>query len=468
MTDLVLLIEDDALLGNAMERTLKLAGRQVERVRSLAEARRADPARFTAVLLDIGLPDGSGTDLLTEWKLARPELPIIVVTGDMSFDTALSALRGRAFDYLLKPVSPDALCAVLARALETAQLRREVVNLREQFARRENQSDLLGSSQAAIRLNQRIHMVAPAPSTVLILGETGTGKELVARSIHKSSGRAGRFVAVNCSALPENLLEAELFGHRKGAFTGAVHDRRGLVAEANGGTLFLDEIGDMPPLLQAKLLRLLQNREYRMLGDDEERTADIRVIAATNRDLKSDMAAGRFREDLFWRLAVVTLEIPPLRERIEDLDALASHFIARHAVLFGKVVKGLAPAALAKLRAHRWPGNVRELENVLERAVLLGAGDIVEEGDIEFQMPGPDPAATASPLVPDDPGAGFDEELTKELGAVTRAKLIRLLEENRYQVSHAARAAGRNRTSFYVLLKKHGIDLVDLRARKND
>lgn len=445
----VLLIEDDEAFGPALVRTLATEGYEVRHVETLAEARREDLTKIEAVLLDIGLPDGMGTELLRDWRAGRPDLPVIFLTGSPSLETAVEALRGGATDYLTKPVSAQALGAVLGRAIEASHLRREVGQLREALATQSQPGRIVGSSAALRRLRDEIRAVAPAPTTVLIQGETGTGKEVVARALHDESGRTGRFVAVNCAAFPEALFEAELFGHKKGSFTGAVADRPGLVAEAEGGTLFLDEVGEIPASLQAKVLRLLANGEYRPVGESREMRAEVRIVAATNRDLAHEVRQERFREDLYWRLAVVTLALSPLRERPEDVEDLAAHFLPRHVGRLGKEVRGFSPEALAKLRSHDWPGNVRELENVLERAVLLAKGDSIEADEIAFQR-------LSYPAAPD--AIDGEDSITREVKAATRERLVRLLETHQGSVAQAAQAAGRNRTAFYALLKRHEID----------
>lgn len=437
-TALILVLEDDDALGRGLTRALKNDGYDVVLCRTLAEAADVAVTAIDVALVDITLPDGLGTTYVANLRRMRPEVPAIIMTGAPSIETAVDAVREKAFDYLIKPVALDAVRLVIRRSIEATRLRDEVVFLRETLS--QVNSRLLGNSATMRRLRGTVATLAPAPTTVLIQGETGTGKELVARALHDDGARKGAFIAFNCAALPETLLEAELFGHKKGAFTGAADDRDGLVAAAENGTLFLDEIGEMPYALQAKLLTLLQTRRYRPLGDVREVVAEVRIVAATNRDLANEAREKRFREDLFWRLAVVVLTVPALRERIEDIEELTLHFISRHSARLGKKVTGLSRPALEKLVSHSWPGNVRELENVIERAILLGRGEVIEKDDIEImhfrRSEGP---------------------LTRRVESFAKEQLIQLLDEHGGNVTRAAKAAGRNRSSFYTLLKKHGI-----------
>jgi len=333
---------------------------------------------FDVVLTDLRMPDLDGMDVLRAAREARQDVPVILFTAFGSIETAIQAIRQGAYDYVTKPFSLEEISLLVGKALEDRRLRAENISLHRELEGRYRFENLLGKSPAMQAVFELIQRVAPGDSNVLITGESGTGKELVAKAIHYNSPRARRsFVPVNCAAMPAGLLESELFGHVKGAFTGAVRAREGIFREAEGGTLFLDEIGDMAPELQAKLLRALEDRAVRPVGSDETIPVDLRIVVATNKDLPARVRTGTFREDLYYRLAVIPIHLPPLRERREDIPLLAEHFLCRAATASGKGIKGLTPEAMAALLRHPWPGNVRELENVLERAVTLTAGDQV-------------------------------------------------------------------------------------------
>lgn len=379
----VLVVEDDdalraLLVAEAEDRGLDVRGA------GSAEAAREVLAEWPAdvVVTDIRLPGAPGTDLL-RWGVSQPEGPdFVMITGFGSVREAVECLRAGAADFLTKPLDLDHLAASLERVLEVRSLRRQVAEYREVLGEAPFHG-MAGRSAAMVGLFERIARISGAEGPVLIVGESGTGKELVARAIHAESDRSGgRFVAVNCAGIPEELLESEFFGHAEGAFTGARRARRGLFEEANGGTLMLDEIGEMPPGLQAKLLRVLQDGRVRPVGSNREREVDVRILAATNRDLEADVRAGRFREDLFFRLQTFTLTVPPLRDRGDDRDLLLAHFLGIHALRAGKDIEGFSAAALRRLRRYPFPGNVRELKNVVERAVTFATGRQIEEGDL--------------------------------------------------------------------------------------
>ncbi|MBQ9407092.1 MAG: sigma-54-dependent Fis family transcriptional regulator [Desulfovibrio sp.] len=334
---------------------------------------------FDLVLMDMRMRGMSGIDATRAIKGYNPAIPILIMTAFSDVSTAVEALKAGAYDYLTKPLAFDALKLSLERALDHAGLRREVHVLRRELAG----GTVIGQSPAMRQLLEMVATIAPSEATVLISGESGTGKEVIARSIHESSKRRdGPYVAVNCAALAENLLESELFGHEKGAFTGAERRREGRFQAAHKGTIFLDEIGEIPVAMQAKLLRVIQERELQPVGGDRTYKVDVRILAATNRDLARDVEEGLFRQDLYYRLNVVALHLPPLRERREDIPLLAMHFLQRFARRNGKTVKGFTPAAMDRLLKHVWPGNVRELENVVERAVVLLMGAYVSEREL--------------------------------------------------------------------------------------
>ena len=380
----VLLVDDDPELCELLDVTLGKRGFDVIAVTDPAAA--LDVLRSTpldVVVTDLNMPGLPGTDLCARVTSLRPDLPVIVITAFGSLDTAVAAIRSGAYDFVTKPFDVEALALALRRAAQHRALRQEVKVLRQAVASAQGFEDLIGQSPAMRKVYDLLARVAETDVSVLITGESGTGKELVARAIHQRSARhAGPFVAVNCSALPEMLLESELFGHIKGAFTDARAGRKGLFLQAQGGTLFLDEIGEMPIALQPKLLRALQERRVRPVGGDAELPFDVRVVTATNRDLEDGIAARRFREDLYFRINVVQIHLPPLRSRGSDIALLAQHFVDKYAAVSGREVRGLSPRAVERLLAYPWPGNVRELQNCIERAVALTGLDHLSVEDL--------------------------------------------------------------------------------------
>ncbi len=342
-----------------------------------------DRLNMDLIISDIKMPFMTGLEFTEKMKKIRPEVPIILITAFGSIETAIEAMKMGAFHYIVKPFKLAELSVNIERALETSQLRQENVLLKQEIKKNWAVGNIIGKSEPMIEVFDLISRVAQANANVLITGESGTGKELVARAIHQSGSRTNKpFIAINCTAIPEALLESELFGHAKGSFTGAVAKKIGLFEEANGGTLFLDEIGDMNTSLQAKLLRVIQERKIRPVGDNETRDIDVRIIAATHKDLKAAIKEGNFREDLYYRLSVIPIVIPPLRHRKEDIPLLAEHFLKKYAAMNSSIVKGFTPEAIQKLLGMRWEGNVRELENVIERAVVLTTGSMIDSKDI--------------------------------------------------------------------------------------
>jgi DNA-binding NtrC family response regulator len=394
-TSRTLVVDDDEMSRVLLEHVLAKEGHEVVAVHDGSEAMHClASSPFDLVVSDIQMARTGGFELLDAVQRAYPDLPVILVTGYAEPDGAMDAIARGAIDYLAKPVDIQALRAAAARAVDRRRLQREHETLaREVLGRRV----MLGTSPVMLSLYKQIAQVATSHVVVHIRGESGSGKELVARTVHERSRRAGGpFVAVNCAALSESLLESELFGHERGAFTGANVTRRGLFEEANAGTLFLDEIGDVSPKVQAQLLRVLQEGEVRRVGGNESLRVDVRVVTATNRDLAAEVAAGRMRADLFYRLTVVSLEVPPLRDRGDDLMALARHFAARHSLEVGRHPPEITEAAAAVLRGHGWPGNVRELENAMARAVAMCHGNVILPADLpdSIRRP-PDLAADA-------------------------------------------------------------------------
>ena len=404
----VLVVDDEAGVRNFLQRALQARGCRVDIAGSAEEgAERLVEHHFDAIVLDIALPGRSGMDWLRSLKNGGFAGDVILITAFADIETAIDALRAGASDFVLKPFRVDQIVNSLQRCFERARLDRENFVLQRQVAGLGGQVEgLVGHSGPMCRLSDLIRRVAPTPSTVLILGESGVGKEVAARALHEVSPRAERsFVPLNCATVSAELMESELFGHVRGAFTGAREARRGLFHYANGGTLFLDEIGELPLPLQTKLLRALEERRIRPVGSEAEVPVDVRVIAATNRDLRAEVAAGRFRQDLFYRLEVVTLPIPPLRERREDIAELALHFNAQLSVRLGLPPLVFTPADLARLSAYAWPGNVRELRNLVERSLILGGL----------------PAAGEAP--------GFAEPLPLSLADVEKRHILAVLDQ---------------------------------------
>ena len=450
----ILVVDDDEIIRKFMRDLMEVNHYDVEEASGMAAA--AEMLRdgeFEVVLTDLMLPDGSGLDVLQTAR-SRPYQPeVLVITAYGTIDSAVEAVRGGAFDYLTKPLSTQKLLLAVERAMERRNLKREVHELRTAVEGRYAPENIVASSPGMRKVLEMVGIVRTSDSSVLIQGESGTGKELVARAIHYRGPRASRpFIALNCAALPEALLESELFGYTKGAFTGASGEKKGLFEEVDGGTLLLDEIGDMPAALQAKLLRVLQEGEVRRVGSASVRKVDVRIIASTNKDLASLIRSGGFREDLYYRLAVIPIAIPPLRERREDIEPLCRHFMAVHAAKLGKEVPTLDPLSMEAMMEYSWPGNVRELENVIARAVTLSSGTHIaaEEFSRIFALgrthsqAGREPAA--APPAP--------ERETQEREAIVKA-----LQQGNGNQTKAARMLGMGRNTLWRKMKKYGIDL---------
>jgi two-component system response regulator HydG len=372
----ILLVEDDPEMLDLVREHLEGEGHAVVAVGHGVEAiTRLREEEFDVVLTDLRLPDADGMEVLRVSHATRRDVPVILITAFGTIETAIQAIRQGAYDFVTKPFALDEISLLVSKAWEARRLREENRRLREEVAGRYRLHNLLGKSPAMQSVFALIKQAAPSEVNVLITGDSGTGKELVAKALHFNSPRAERpFLPINCAAVPATLLESELFGHVKGAFTGAVGSRRGLFREANGGTLFLDEIADMAPELQAKLLRSIEDRSVRPVGSDQATPLDVRIIAATNQDLPGRIRSGQFREDLYYRLAVIPIHLPPLRERKEDIPLLAEHFLGQAIAATGKPLSAFTPETMAALLRHSWPGNVRELQNVVERAVTLTNG----------------------------------------------------------------------------------------------
>jgi two-component system response regulator AtoC len=379
----VLVVDDEENLRLVLRTLLRRHGYEVETAPTGEEALTlVDSFGPDVVLTDVRMPKMGGLDLLATLKAKGNEATVIVMSAYGNMDLALEAMKAGAYDYVQKPFKPDEVVLALKKAEEREALRRENRALRDEIRKEHRFEDILAKSAKMQDIFRTIAKISEYKTTVLITGESGAGKELVARAIHRRSKRSGPFVAVNCGAIPENLLESELFGHKKGAFTDAVHDRRGLFEEATGGTLFLDEIGELPLALQVKLLRVLEDEKIRRLGETRDLQVDVRIVTATHRDLPAETKAGRFREDLFYRLNVLPIHCPPLRDRREDIPLLIDHFLARNNARLGTNIRGLDTEARRLLYEYAWPGNVRELENTIERAMVLTEGDTITAQDL--------------------------------------------------------------------------------------
>jgi two-component system response regulator PilR (NtrC family) len=418
------------------------------------EAIRHSPAPFSVVLTDLLMPDGSGLDVLTAAKARLATTQVVVMTAHSSVESAVDAMRRGAYDFITKPFSNGEITALLSKALEKATILAENASLRAKMRHLEKR-DMFGESEAARRVADLVRKVAAARTTVLVTGESGTGKELVARALHDESDRAGRpFLVVNCGALPEALMESELFGHEKGAFTGAQRSHLGLFREADGGTVLLDEVGELPAALQVKLLRVLQERKVRPVGGSSEVPVDVRVLAATNRDVEGEVRAGKFRQDLYYRLNVIRIEVPPLRDRRDDIAIIAERFVHRFSLELGKEVRGLEADAIRALEAYRFPGNVRELENMMERAVALASGGAIGLGDLPTEVSGL--SGSAAPLLAQLPDEGC--ALDAVLGEVERRLILQALERTGGARKAASKLLGVSFRSLRYRLEKHSID----------
>lgn len=392
----ILIVDDDAGHRTMLHTLLAEWGATVEEAASGDKAvALCQDHPYDMILMDVQMTGMNGIEALKEIKTYNPAIPILIMTAYSNVQSAVEAIKAGAYDYLPKPFEFDEFRLTLERALDHASLRQENRLLKAQIGQSFDAVGIIGASPAMRKLFDVLAMIAPSEATVLIFGESGTGKELIAKAVHANGlHKEGPFVAVNCAALSETLLESELFGHEKGAFTGADRRREGLFAQADKGTIFLDEIGDISPAMQVKLLRVIQEREFQRVGGDQSVKVNVRIVTATNKDLQEEVQAGHFRQDLYFRLNVVTLNIPPLKERIEDVPLLASYFLERFASRNNKTVKGFTPAAMDILLKYSWPGNVRELENAVERGVVLLVGEYISERELPPSIVGDAAAAT--------------------------------------------------------------------------
>ena len=451
----VLVVDDDRAVRAALRVNLAKAGLDVTLAESAEEALTLlESQPVDLVLTDVRMPGQGGLELLAAVRLRWPDIEVVVMTGYGNVDDAVAAMKSGAADYIIKPVSKQELLVIIERALEARDLRAEVVALRREVKAQWGLPDIVGTSPPMQRVQDLVNAVASTNALVLIQGETGTGKELVARAIHQLSDRhASSYVRVNCAALPDTLLESELFGHERGSFTGAVRSHQGRFEQADGGTLFLDEIGDISPAMQVKLLHVLESSEFQRLGGRDTLRADVRIVAATNRDLRQRVQDGEFRKDLFYRLNVFTIGLPLLRERPEDIPALVHHFLDRHAERSGRSVMSVSPGVMGQLQAHGWPGNVRELEHVIARAVILCQSDEIRA--VELAEP---PSPGTAPPGPQAEG----QSIVQALEAYERALVEHALRQAGAVQAKAARALGISRSNMHYRIKKLGIDLDEL------
>ncbi len=456
---LVLVVDDDPGTRKVAKANLSLEGFEVLVASSGAEAlSRLDDSDPLAVVSDLKMPDMDGIALMDRVHALRPSLPVVLVTAHATVETAVEAMRKGALHYLTKPTRYDELALVLRHAVAHERQRRDVARLRGELEQAAGFEEIVGTSPAMREVFSMVEQVADSDATVLLRGETGTGKELVARAIHRRSPRGERpFVAVNCTAIPRDLMESEFFGHEKGAFTGAVARRIGRFEQAHGSTLFLDEVGDLDLAIQAKLLRVLQEQELTRVGAQDAIRVDVRIVAATNRDLEALVREGRFRDDLYYRLNVIPIRLPPLRERPGDLPALMEHFLGSFAKRYGRRGPIPPPDVIAAARAYPWPGNVRELRNLCERAVLMGWAAVAP---ILGAGPRAEPCS-ATALV--DPSLPLLEAKQRLVERFEREYLTRLLKEHRGRIGEVARAAGIAERNLYEKMKAYGLSRDDYR-----
>jgi two-component system, NtrC family, response regulator AtoC len=447
----LLVADDDPVVRDFLAEVLVREGYQVRAVSGGAECvQLAETEPFDLALVDLRMPDLDGIDVLKRLATLQPGLPVLILTAFATMETAIEAIQAGAWDYLSKPLRVEEIEVTVRRALEVQRLVRENRQYREELRGRYRVENFVGQAPELLAIYKTVARVAALDTTVLIQGETGTGKEMIARAIHYAGPRgAGPFVVVDCTALPETLFESELFGHERGAFTGAVRTRRGLLETASGGTCFVDEVGELSPALQAKLLRVLQERVVRRVGGNETIPVDLRIIAATNRDLRKRVEEGEFREDLYYRLNVVTIRVPALRERQQDIPLLAQHFLSKYRQVSGKPLGGFARETLALLADHDWPGNVRELEHVVERAVALASSELILPENLPPEVrpaPAPPPEVPARWMTLED---------------LKRWYLERVLEHTDGNKQRAADILGIDRRTLYRMLEREGEDPED-------
>ncbi len=470
MSARILIVDDEEIVIRSCLRILADTGYTVEAVQDGADAlRKIEKEPFDVLILDIMMPGTDGMQVLQRAKESHPEIEVIMVTGLAQIETAVKCMKSGAFDYLPKPFDPEELKLVIARALERQRLLRENLNLKSQVSSKYRLENIIGTSPQMQQVYRLIAQCGPTNTTVLLTGESGTGKELLARAIHHNSLRKDKaFVAVDCNALSENLLESELFGHVKGSFTGAVSNKKGMFEIADGGTLFLDEIGNLSMSIQAKLLRVIQEREFRAVGDTRTQTTNIRLIAATNKDLKAMMASETFREDLYYRINIFPIRVPSLKERREDIPALAMHFLKLFASELGKPVVEFSEGAMNVMLNYDWPGTVRELENTVHRAVILAGDKVIRRAHLVNIV-------DASPQTDVDvPKTGDELKRIKKAARehsvenIEKLFVLEALKRNGWNVSRSAEETGMQRANFQALMRKYNIRVRELEKNEGE
>ncbi len=470
MNGRILVVDDEEIVIQSCLRVLSGGGFQADVARDGLEALRAvDENGYDVLILDIKMPKMNGMEVLQRVKEAHPDIDVIMITGLHEIETAVQAMKLGAFDYLPKPFEPDELELVVARAFERRQLLQENISLKSAVSAKYRFENIIGSSPQMQTVYRLIARCAPTNSTVILRGESGTGKELIARAIHYNSLRKDRpFVTVDCTALSESLLESELFGHVKGSFTGAVSNKKGLFETADGGTLFLDEIGNISLSTQAKLLRFIEEREFKAVGDTQVQTVNIRLITATNKDLESMVADGNFRDDLYYRVNIFPIEIPPLRERRDDIPPLAFHFLKRFRSEAEHEVREFSAGAMNLLMNLDWPGNVRELENVVHRGVILASGDVIRQGDLVNIVDMLPRVALDVPRTSEDLKRIKKIARQKSVENVEKLFVLGALKRNGWNVTRSAEKTGMQRSNFQALMKKYDIRVRDAELRENE
>lgn len=449
----ILVVDDDKNLIELIQMRLEKAGYDV--ATSLHEDEAIEKAKeqiFDLAIVDLQLINTDGISLMEDLHRIIPEMPVIILTAYGSIESAVDAIKRGAYSYLTKPFEHQDLLLQIQKAIENRQLTSEIERLKVLLGERFSFANVVTRSERMQKVLETISRIAPTESTVLLLGESGTGKDLIAKVIHLASGRKDKpFIAINCAALPETLLESNLFGHEKGAFSGAIRTARGLFLQANEGTIFLDEIGDMPLSIQAKVLRVLQDKQFYPVGSEKLVESDVRIIVATNKNLEEQVKQGLFREDLYYRIHVIPIHLPPLRDRKEDIPLLVDHFLDKFREKVKKEIKGFSPQAMQKMMLHDWPGNVRELENIIEYAAAMTDKELIGE-DLIFQ----------TKVIP---SVTYIKPLKEAKDIFERGYLVYLLETCKGKVSEAAKMAGKYRADFYLLLKKHDLNPDDFKKQ---